>query len=176
MLSITLTRPCLKDLDELLAFETDNRAFFEARINSRPASYYSRDGVAAAIDIAQRDALADLAHQFLIRDELGRIVGRVNLTQVRRKHFHSASLGYRIGEAHNGRGIAKAAVGQMLGLAFGELKLLRLEAHARPENLGSVRVLESNGFKQFGRATRSFELGGQWFDQLFFEAHAPLET
>jgi len=44
----------------------------------------------------------------------------------------------------------------------------RIEAIARPENQGSVRVLERNGFQQFGHSRHSFELGGQWFDRLLF--------
>ncbi|PTT79559.1 N-acetyltransferase, partial [Pelomonas sp. HMWF004] len=32
--------------------------------------------------------------------------------------------------------------------------------------------LQRNGFQQFGRSTRSFELGGVWHDCLHFERHA----
>jgi [ribosomal protein S5]-alanine N-acetyltransferase len=95
----------------------------------------------------------------------------VNLTSVRRTHFQCADLGYRIGEHDGGRGIASRAVALCLAQAFGTHALHRVEAVARPENKGSVRVLERNGFRQFGRSRRSFELGGQWFDRLLFERH-----
>ena len=55
--------------------------------------------------------------------------------------------------------------------AFGTHGLGRIEAVARPENKGSIRVLERNGFRQFGRSRRSFELGGEWYDRLLFERH-----
>ena len=58
-----------------------------------------------------------------------------------------------------------------LAQAFGAHGLWRVEAVARPENLGSIRVLERNGFTAFGRSRRSFELNGQWFDRLYFERH-----
>ncbi|PTT85987.1 N-acetyltransferase, partial [Pelomonas sp. HMWF004] len=45
MPALELTPPTLDCADELLRFETDNRAFFEARINSRAAAYYSPNGV-----------------------------------------------------------------------------------------------------------------------------------
>ena len=51
---LTLTPPTAEVADELLRFETDNRSFFEARINSRPDGYYSPEGVRAAIALAQR--------------------------------------------------------------------------------------------------------------------------
>lgn len=172
MQTITLHRPGPADRDELLAFELSNRQFFERWINARPAQYYSRDGVAAAIALAQQEAEQDCAYQYLVREN-GKLVARVNLTQVKRAHYHSATLGYRVGAADNGRGIARQAVGLLLQLAFQELALARVEATCRPENPASIHVLRSNGFSQFGHARRAFELDGQWFDLLHFEVHTP---
>ena len=172
MPGVFLAPVCGADLDALLAFEVGNRAFFEARINARPAGYYAREAVAAAIGAAEADARAGLGFQYLVRDDAGQLVGRVNFSRVRRAHFHAAELGYRIGEAFNGRGHATAAVQCALMLAFGELGLRRVEAMTMVGNAGSIRVLERNGFQRFGRSTRSFELGGHWHDTLHFERHA----
>ena len=90
------------------------------------------------------------------------------------RHFNSADLGYRVGEHDGGRGIASQAVALCLEDAFSAHGLWRMEAVARPENRGSVRVLERNGFRQFGHSRRSFELNGQWFDRLLFERHRDL--
>lgn len=169
--SISIEPLAAADHDELQAFELRNRAFFERWINARPASYYARDGVAQAIRAAQLDAEQDRAYQYLVR-EYGVLVGRINLTQVQRSSYRSASLGYRIGEQHNGRGIAKQAVHLALARAFGQHGLWRVEATSRPENPASVRVLTANGFQQFGHARRCFQLGETWFDLLHFEVHA----
>ena len=169
---LRLRPPTPADLDELLDFELRNRAFFEAHINARPAGYYSADGVRAAIETARREAVGDTGYQFLIHDAGGTLVGRVNLSRVRRAHFHSAELGYRIAEAAQGQGFAREGVRQVLALAFGELKLWRVEATARDGNEGSARVLLRNGFSAFGRSRRSFELGGSWHDLLHYERHA----
>ncbi len=158
------------DADALLSFELEHRAYFERWVNARDPAFYSLQGVAHAIAAAEAARAADQAFQYLvIEDE--RIVGRVNLTAVRRTHFQSAELGYRIGEHDGGRGIASRAVALCLEQAFGTLGLLRVEAVARPENRGSVRVLERNGFARFGHSRRSFQLGGRWFDRLLFERH-----
>jgi ribosomal-protein-alanine N-acetyltransferase len=159
------------DRDALLAFELANRAFFEAHINARPPTYYSTAGVTQAIDIAIADAAADRGYQFLIKAN-GEILGRINLRDVDRTHLHSAVLGYRIAEAHGGKGCASAALRELLEIAFGRLRLLRIEAGARASNLASVRVLERNGFVQFGHSRRSFLLDGVWHDRLLFERHA----
>jgi ribosomal-protein-alanine N-acetyltransferase len=161
------------DAQSLLRFELEHRAYFESWVNARDPAFYSVQGVAAAIAAAEAAWAKDQAFQYLIVED-GRIVGRVNLTAVRRAHYHCADLGYRIGEHDGGRGIASRAVALCLEQAFGTHGLGRIEAVARPENKGSIRVLERNGFRQFGRSRRSFELGGQWFDRLLFERHRDL--
>ncbi|MFL6699484.1 MAG: GNAT family N-acetyltransferase [Vitreoscilla sp.] len=158
------------DAVALLQFELAHRAYFESWVNSRDPRFYSEEGVAAAIAGAEAAWAGDQAFQYLIVED-ERIVGRVNLTAVRRTHFHCADLGYRIGEQDGGRGIASRAVALCLEQAFGAHRLERIEAIARPENRGSVRVLERNGFRQFGHSRRSFQLGGRWYDRLLFERH-----
>ena len=158
------------DAAALLRFELQHRAYFERWVNARDPKFYSEQGVAAAIAAAETAWANDQAFQYLVVED-GRIVGRVNLTAVRRVHFHCADLGYRIGEHDGGRGVASRAVALCLDKAFGTHSLGRIEAVARPENQGSIRVLERNGFQQFGHSRRSFELGGQWFDRLLFERH-----
>lgn len=172
MPDLQLVQPTFEVADELLRFETDNRAFFEARINSRPPGYYSPDGVRAAITLAEREAAEDKGYQFLVRTAAGELVGRVNLAGVKRKHFQMADLGYRIAESAGGQGYASEAVRLVLLRAFGELGLVRIEANARVGNEGSIKVLLRNGFREFGRSTQSFELGGVWYDRLHFERRA----
>jgi len=158
------------DAAALLRFELEHRAWFERWVNAREPSFYSADGVAAAIAAAEAARAAGQAFQYLVVED-ARIVGRVNLSAVRRAHYHCADLGYRIGEHDGGRGIASRAVALCLEQAFGRHGLRRIEANARPENAGSIRVLERNGFRQFGHSRRSFELGGRWYDRLHFERH-----
>ena len=158
------------DAAALLRFELAQRAYFERWINARDPTFYSEQGVAAAIAAAEAARASDQAFQYLVVED-ERLVGRVNLTAVRRAHFRCADLGYRIGEHDGGRGIASQAVALCLAQAFGPHGLARIEAVARPENKRSVRVLERNGFRQFGHSRRSFELGGEWFDRLLFERH-----
>ncbi|WIV99010.1 GNAT family N-acetyltransferase [Kinneretia aquatilis] len=160
----------LEDVDaaQLLAFELQHRAFFEARINARAPSYYRLEAVRASLDEARAQRLADQAYGFVLQLG-GEIVGRINLTAVQRQHFNRAQLGYRIGEPWQGRGIASRAVAQLLQRARAELGLWRIEAVARAGNLGSVRVLERNGFTPYGRTAQSMCIQGEWHDQILFE-------
>ena len=173
MSGVAIRRVTAADAPALLGFELTHRAYFESWVNARDPKFYSEQGVAAAIAAAEAARASDQAFQYLVVED-ERIVGRVNLTAVRRRHFQCADLGYRIGEHDGGRGVASRAVALCLEQAFGTHGLGRIEAIARPENKGSIRVLERNGFRQFGRSRRSFELGGQWFDRLLFERHRDL--
>lgn len=169
--ALRIRRPVAADAAELLRFELANRAYFETWINARDESFYSAEGVRSALVAADQAWAGDRAYQYLVVDD-ARIVGRVNLNAIRRSHFNSAELGYRVGERERGRGIASRAVALCLAEAFDMHALWRIEATARPENKASVRVLERNGFQGFGHSRRSFRLHGEWFDLLHFERHA----
>ncbi len=152
----------------LLAFELQHRAFFEARINARAPGYYRLEAVQASLEEARVQRLADQAYGFVLQLG-GEIVGRINLTAVQRQHFNRAQLGYRMGEPWQGRGLATQAVAQVLQHARQTLGLWRIEAVARAGNLGSVRVLERNGFTPYGRSAQSMCIQGEWHDQILFE-------
>jgi len=166
---LTLLRE--QDAQALWVFETTHRHYFESWINARPEAFYTPEGFDQALQTALQQQAADQAFHYLIWLG-GELVGRINLTQVRRGSFQSASLGYRIAPTHSGQGLASDAVHAILKKAFQAHGLQRLEATARPENPASIRVLLKNGFHQFGHSRSSLQLHRQWFDLLYFEAHA----
>lgn len=173
MAQLLFTPVQASDLEALTKFEVSNRRFFESHVNARGDDYYAAGGIQKAIDLAIADAASDTAFQLLGRDDTGTLVVRVNLARVRRRNFMSAELGYRVGEAFQTQGYATRAVQVALQFAFGELHLRRVEATARPAHQASCRILTRTGFREFGRSTRSFQLGGSWHDLLHFEIHAP---
>ncbi len=70
----------------------------------------------------------------------------------------------------------RAAVGsppppsaEVLGLAFGELGLHRVEAATLVDNHRSQAVLARNGFTRIGFAPRYLMIAGRWQDHLLFQ-------
>ncbi|OYO29900.1 GNAT family N-acetyltransferase [Janthinobacterium sp. PC23-8] len=165
---LQLHAPTAADTHDLLAFEVENRAHFETWVTARAQSYYELDAVAAMIEQAQREREQDQSYQFLARLD-GQIVGRVNLTAVTRPYFNKAQLGYRIGAQFGGRGYASRLVALLLEQAFGPLDLWRLEATVRLPNLASAKVLQRNGFHQYGTSEQAMYFDGAWRDLLYFE-------
>ena len=72
-------------------------------------------------------------------------------------------------EGHTGRGLASAALAEIVDFGFGELELHRLEAGTLVDNVASQRVLEKNGFERFGLAKRLLLIAGEWRDHVLFE-------
>lgn len=155
----------------MLAFECANRDFFEQSVQARDPDYYSLTGVQHAIRCAQTDREKDLGYQYLVKLD-DRLIGRVNFSAVVRPYFNKASIGYRLGQEFLGRGYATQAVGLALQEAFGALQLWRVEATVRTSNLGSIRVMERNGFVPYGLSRRSMLFHGSYHDLAHFERNA----
>lgn len=92
------------------------------------------------------------------------ICGAVNLSQIFRKSFQNAYLGYYLFEKYTGEGLMTEAVRLILRFAFKDLKLHRVEANVQPENLPSIAVLRRCGFTKEGFSPKYLKIGGRWRD------------
>lgn len=94
------------------------------------------------------------------------LVGRANLNEIIRGALQSAFCGYFAFAPHAGRGLFRAGLARVLDHAFDELDLHRVEANIRPENVRSLRVAESVGFRREGLSRRYLHLDGEWRDHV----------
>jgi ribosomal-protein-alanine N-acetyltransferase len=124
--------------------------------------------VAREIKAARREWREDRGYRMVIelRDEPGRLAGRVSLSQVWRGNFGSCYLGYWIDRDLEGRGLMTDAVRAITTFAFARLGLHRVQANVVPRNTGSLRVLEKAGFRREGLAERYLQLAGVWEDHV----------
>ena len=118
---------------------------------------------------AQREARDDLGYSYLIFAEAPlRLVGGLNLSNIRRGIAQTASIGYWIGAPYAGRGLMTDAVRSVAPFAFSTLRLHRLEAACLPTNAASMRVLEKAGFHLEGRARQYLKIDGRWQDHNLY--------
>jgi ribosomal-protein-alanine N-acetyltransferase len=144
------------DEAELLAFESDNRAYFARSVDDRGDAFF--DGFADRHRSLLTENEAGTCLMFVVRDRAGRVVGRVNLVDLANG---SAELGYRIGEASSGVGYARAAVSLALRLAA-DRGLSQVTAMTTAGNVASVRVLEASGFERLAdEAPAELEVAGR---------------
>lgn len=157
------------DAEALAALLTRNREFLEPWEPEHDDSYYTVDRQRAII----RRHLDEHAHgktvPFVITDEDGDVAGRITLNGVIRGAFQSASVGYWVSEDRNGRGLATAAVADVISYAFGGIGLHRLQAETLPHNVRSQRVLTRNGFRPFALAPGFLKIEGSWQDHVLFQ-------
>jgi ribosomal-protein-alanine N-acetyltransferase len=133
------------DIEALLVFETENRAWFESHIDARSPSFYSMKGVTEHIDGYLSDFAQGVWHPFVIEDSSGKIVGRANLKGINTT-ARVAEVGYRIAQSACGQGLATHALEHLIGQAQTRWALTQLVAYVFPGNAGSRKVLERCGF------------------------------
>lgn len=106
---------------------------------------------------------------YVIVDDDGQLTGRIALNGIVRGAFQSCSLSYWVDAGRNGRGLATRAVGEIVRVAFEELGLHRVQAETLLHNVRSRRVLERNGFVQFGVAPEYLNIAGRWQDHAMYQ-------
>jgi ribosomal-protein-alanine N-acetyltransferase len=136
----------------------------------RRSSSHFRGLVQPGFDRATFDKLLAEEHNdateffLIIRKADDAIVGTIALSQIFRRRFQNAYLGYLLGAGYTGNGYMTEAVRLMLRFAFRELKLHRIEANVQPDNEPSIAVLRRNGFKKEGFSEKYLKIGGRWRD------------
>lgn len=167
---MTATRLVRTDDAEVLAgLVSRNRAFLAPWDLVRDEEYFTVDGQAQRIERALGEHERGAICPYVILADGGEVVGCITLDGIERGPVQSCHLGYWVDEEHNGRGLATAAVAHMLGVAFDELELHRVQAATLPHNAASQRVLERNGFERIGLARGYLRIAGRWQDHILFQ-------
>ena len=82
--------------------------------------------------------------------------------------FCNAIMGYWVGEKFAKAGYTSEGVRLVLGRAFGELVLHRVEANVVPTNAASIALAKGVGFREEGYSPRYLEIAGAWQDHVRF--------
>jgi [ribosomal protein S5]-alanine N-acetyltransferase len=151
------------DADVLASLLREDAAFLAPWEPEHDEDFATAEGQTQAIEKSLADHAADLGMPWAITED-GAVVGRITLFHVVRGALQSGTLGYWVTQARNGRGIATAAVGAALRIAFGDLGLHRVQADTLVQNVASQRVLERNGFQRIGLAPQYLRIAGRWQD------------
>jgi ribosomal-protein-alanine N-acetyltransferase len=152
----------LGDVDDLLAYAQDPEWSRYLRLLPRP---YEREH--AEQFIARQVIRNRTTHPSWAVTLEGTVIGGVNL----RFDFEhrSAEIGYSVARVHWGKGICTEAARAVIDAAFSTHQdLIRLQAHADTDNLGSQRVMEKLGMVKEGVARSGRVERGEVYDQAWF--------
>lgn len=133
-----------------------------------------------------RPALPDLAAAGLLLDEIlhgftarslfqwgiaergtDAVVGTCTLAALSAEH-QRAEVGFALARARWGQGYITEVLPALLGFAFAELGLHRLEADVDPRNARSIRALERVGFEREGYLRERYLLSGERQDAVLY--------
>ncbi|AYC28525.1 GNAT family N-acetyltransferase [Paenisporosarcina cavernae] len=133
----------LEDADKLLEFERVNRCYFEQSVPTRGDSYYIPTNFLSTLGGLLDEQVQEKSLFYLIweKDEL---IGRMNLVDINEENS-TGTVEYRIGEAHSGKGYAKAALLMLVEQVLIPRGIRGL-AKTTIDNVASQKVLESVGF------------------------------
>jgi ribosomal-protein-alanine N-acetyltransferase len=155
--TIHLRPPRMGDLREFLTAVKQSRNLHRGRVSPPPSPGSFR----AYLNRARQD---DFRAFLACRNETGAIAGVINIRQICRGPFQSAYLGFYVMEGHQGQGLMREALTLTLRIAFGQLKLHRLEANVQPANVRSAALVKSLGFRLEGFSPRYLKIAGRWRD------------
>lgn len=157
MRRVYLRAPAVEDCDTLIDLYRSSREHFRGLA----LSDFTRERFELLLVEAEKDS----NESYLIcKSDDDAIVGTLNLSQIFRRSFQSAYLGYQLFAGFTGNGYMTEAVGLALRVAFSDLGLHRVEANVQPVNKPSIAVLKRNGFVKEGFSRRYLKINGRWRD------------
>ncbi|MCM3714726.1 GNAT family N-acetyltransferase [Alkalihalobacillus oceani] len=155
------------DAKKLYEFELENRAYFEKMVPDRGEDYYHFDTYQIRHNALLEEQRKGQAIYYLIKDKNGLIIGRMNIVDIdlsRQLGF----IGYRVGEAYTGKGIASRAV-QLLLSIIDRQSITQISAKTTTDNIASQRVLEKNGFEYISTSNQEFNINGKSVKFIYYK-------
>lgn len=154
--------PALSDREEFQELRRQSESFHQPWEPLPPPRPYSERAFAALVE-SQGESARRFRFLLCRRDD-GAILGLVNINEVVRGIFQSGYLGYWIGAPFARQGFMREGLELVVGHAFEELLLHRLEANIMPENAASLALVRGLGFRREGLSPRYLKIAGEWRD------------
>ena len=163
-MNIFIEKLHVADEENLFNFEFENRTFFEEMVPTRGDEFYNPENFKKIHETLLEEQVNEDSYFYLIKDSERSIVGRINLVDIE-KSDKIGYLGYRVGQAHTGKGIANKALKLLIETVTGKVK--QIKAKTTTNNIASQRVLEKNGFERI-ESSEEFEMNGKMLKFVYY--------
>ena len=152
---LTLRRPRPADAPAMHAILSDPTAMRYWSTLPHAELAQSEAWVAATIAAIESGACDD----FFVERE-GELIGKAGL-------WNGDEIGFLFHPSVWGQGYAREALGAVIAHAFASGGRTQIRADVDPRNERCLRLLTSLGFRETGRAERTFCIGGEWSDSVY---------
>lgn len=144
----------------------DDRGMWR-NLTDRIANPYTLEHADAFIGMQVEQQSAGQHHNFAIEID-GEACGSIGIQPLDDLHRRSAEIGYWLGRAHWGNGIATRALQLMTGRVFAATDLVRLQATILDWNPASCRVAEKCGYAREATLRQSIFKDGEITDAFLY--------
>jgi ribosomal-protein-alanine N-acetyltransferase len=132
------------------------------------------------LERSERGRREDMEYRLLGILGDGRIAAFVNLSNVVRRAFQCATIGWSVNAELARQGYCTETVAAALDFAFASpptgIGLHRVQAAIIPQNVASIRVAEKTGFVPEGLCRRYLQIAGRWQDHALYAKLADEHT
>lgn len=135
-----------ENVDEIFAIIDSNRDHFTTYDENWVEKYRTKEDLLDGIYNPKPNI-----HRFLIRNASGDPIGITRL-EVNKDDASHASVGYDIDYSYTKSGYATQVLRLLVSYAANEFNITTLHANVDPNNQGSIKVLEKNGFRRIGKS------------------------
>lgn len=151
------------------ASESDVEAFFDSILSDETATAFwstppHRDIEETRNWVSAMTCIDPQVGEDFVIEQNGQVIGKAGLYQF-------PEVGFILHPNAWGRGYAQEALQPVLERAFSVHRLPSVEADLDPRNEASLRLLARLGFREVGRASRTWNIGGQWCDSVYLRLH-----
>lgn len=146
-----------------LVCNANNKKIWDNMRDSFPHPYTIEDAKKFVDHISVDESQVTMAIDY--KDKL---IGTISLVFQNDVYQRNAEIGYWIGEKFWLKGIGTIAVEYMTRYGFDVLKLHRIYAEVFENNIGSMIVLEKNGYKREGVLRDDVYKNGKYLDTIVY--------
>ncbi|WP_025784354.1 GNAT family N-acetyltransferase [Sporosarcina sp. D27] len=165
-MNVYIEKLLVSDAEDLYKFELENRSNFEKMVPSRGDDYYIPEIFKKRHEALLEEQVQGDSYFYLIKDKDSSILGRINLVDIDASH-KIGHLGYRVGKAHTGKGIASNALKLLIETVI-DKDIKQIKAKTTTNNKASQKVLEKNGFERIATDDEEFEMHGQKISFVYY--------
>lgn len=153
---------------DVLRFYYYNRDIFEPYESSKPADFYTYDGmknmVSGEFGVIARGL--GVRYYLFLKDDPDYIIGSVSFARLHDNGGWSCSIGYKLDRDHCGQGYAFEACSFLIPTIMESCGVMRIIADIMPTNTDSLRLIERLGFTFEAIARKSHNICGVDEDHL----------
>lgn len=165
--NIILRNLTSSNAEAMLEYYKKNKKHLAAFEPMRDNSFYTLETQRNLLNKSYKEFLRGTSVDLGIFKE-DKVIGKIKLSGIIYGSYKSGMIGYSIDKDEQGKGYMKESVKLLLGYAFDECELHRIEASALINNKRSRMVLERCGFKLVGINEKYFLINGKWEDHATY--------